>query len=642
MTTAGEPPVWGSVDLPLLPPPLASWLQKKGIVLPASALPDKKAALNPLAAQLCAPGWRIVSGRNGAIDVAMGVLDSGQRTSDDFLQAIDVPMLECRVRSANELPHLPLLVGTWAAIDEAGLAPADLSYLLSTATLREAVEYIGQLEAVFDLAITAPSWIDGQGRVVGASIPKSLEEAFDLARQRHLAQGGADTPHRRDPRWVELLGRRSGLTESDAAPTLQHCGNALGLTAERVRQVETRCGSLHTVCRRWDLGKLLEELRLVIEKLEGQSLPNTQAELDAQLGSHVPIGRLARLLEEYGHTLAVSAHAGRLRSSDTYRPNQLPTKAQIYAVARSLTDESGFLREGDLKTGLALRYPEAPHDLLDEVLLTSRVKLGLPLGYAFAAGNDATVFGVATRMLAWNNPLNIRVIRNGIDRRFRMRGITTPPPEVVLLELFDQHPSFRRDGDVIGLSEPVDPDTSTIQGWIAQTIRESGPGVLHRVVIIDRGVAAGRKVSSLVVYLTFSELLTPLGSGCFSVAGDVVTPEARSAAIEMANLVRLPTEVRYRSTDSGVEIRVVVGHQLLATGVLALRRQTAVRLGAGRLKASIDGETRGHLALSNETNLYGLMPALTALSIEAGDEMTITVHFPSGVAEIRRTEAVGV
>jgi hypothetical protein len=637
MTGHTDPPVWGAQDLPLLPAGLRAFCTEENIELPLSALPTKASRRNRSLSVACGPRWSIQPPfGTSAIDVVMEIIDDIVET-ENFRQALDTQLLNCQIRWAPDLAHLPLMNSTWDSIDAAGFSHADLAYLLATGTGLEALEYLGSITAVFDLLITTPAWLDEGNRVIVPTTPTTLDEAFVLARFRHVRQGGAQSQYVNDPVWVECLGRRAGLVSQERIPTLEECGSVAGVTKERVRQIQRSCGINHSVRRRWPIAGELADYAASISGLKGSTSRSAQEVVD-KVHPHsatAPLERLIQLLEEYGQKLALRVTAGALQTDENNAASLILSEADIFRIARELAGAGGFLRQSELETSLNERYPQIELEILRELLDNSPVETNLPLGYAFAAGRDGAVYGVAERMLAWTSPLSTHVLRGGMDRRFRMRKLPAPPPETVIASLLERHPKFTRSGDVIGLVTPAEPKRPTIQTWLADAIRESPSGVLHRLAIVDRACTAGHNLSSILVYLSFAEVIVPVGNGCFAVVGDEVNPRARAEAVADLELIRLPTIVRYQTDGSSVELSIMVGHTFVGSGVLSSRQSVVRRFGGRSLPLFQNGVQRGHIGVSG-ANVYGFTQALASMHAAPGDSLVLTIDFDSRTAELRR------
>jgi hypothetical protein len=217
-----------------------------------------------------------------------------------------------------------------------------------------------------------------------------------------------------------------------------------------------------------------------------------------------------------------------------------------------------------------------------------------------------------------------------------MRQFPPPPPVEVLGALFERDPRFIRSGETLKLAEPVPPDRSTIQGRLATIIRESPQRTVHRAVLIDRAINAGMNLSSVGVYLTYSDILVSVGQSCLTVVGDQPTAKDREEAAQLAAAIRLPTSLRYTSSDSTTTISIVVGHSFLGSGALAIRQTIARRFGNDRFPIFGGGQQRGHVGISGRANLFGLTPALTALGIGPGDTLTVSIDFAAKTVTAER------
>lgn len=353
-----------------------------------------------------------------------------------------------------------------------------------------------------------------------------LEEALAA---HIIALGNHRLKHRRLQAVIDRLGLsgRPPLTLADA-------GRVAGLSGERVRQLEAR-----------------------LRRQQREAPPVSVPQLDAALAAvaravPMPSSGVARLLLEAGITVgAFSAESLRCAaellgrdvpfvSSGTGQSTVLLPRVAAGVAAHATAVEARGRRQAE-RCG-ASTLDELERELAHEdrvpvsrrqlrvVLETSGSVVWLPEGwFAFRDARSAGPFVRATlRMLAVSPSLPVESLQDGLRRHNAFRRIPAPPPVSVLTDIYQIHPAFQLDDNLVTAVRPIDPGgVGPLNQRMVELLRAAPGGVLARSQLLHACHEAGLNLTSVNLYTTYSECLQRVGPGLFAARGTVVVPGAR-------------------------------------------------------------------------------------------------------------------
>ena len=513
--------------------------------------------------------------------------------------------------------------------------------LLGAGTARECLQRLGSLAAMVDIAVTLPAWAEparGRLRFVRPRVAGSVDEAFRLAAYRQVRTAGFPDHYADHERWSRALGARAGLSPRGQL-TLREAGNIVGVTRERVRQVETPYRIRHHAHRRWPTGEAVEAVHGAVRAAIGQRVDASQPSFEA-IGIHHPTephAVAASLLAAFGVPTATHVDSGKvLRAGPrVLLPPQLD-RAHVRDVAWELSGRSGVLRTRDLLDALRARVGDVAPGDLEAAVRAALDMTDLPRDYAVVIRSaDMALFSAVRRMLSWSSPLTVAQLHAGLTRKARMRGPKEVPPPDMLHEMLVRHDDFVVILDFVARARVDPPDTTTVLGWIGEQVRASESQVLHRSIILDRARRAGLNQTSVMMNLTFGETVVPVGKGCFTLVGRYVEPDVVEQAWRDASRRFIKSEVEVTAVDDRLVLRCIVGTHFRDSGQVTLDRPTAERLGTERYALSALGATRGTMTLSQST-LHGFVSAFNALEIDPGDEVEVCIDLDAATATVTR------
>lgn len=456
---------------------------------------------------------------------------------------------------------------------------------------------------------------------------------------------------------VATIAKRLGW-KGDDPKTLQECGDALGVTRERVRQIEVK------VLKRLPRHPVfLPKLDAAISLLE-ISTPIPTFHADRLLVDHkiakgsFSIKSLLNTAQLLGRetTLSIKTVKGQpvVVSKSTDR-----IVGAIMRTARALAGQAGVasvFQVGDRLAGMAeiahllhMDSQQAGEDDIRRVLRGYKECEFLGEDWFWFIdlpdGRNRLV-NVTKRMLSVASPQSISSIREGVRRAFLYRSISneryrglTVPPQVVMADFFRRHPDFRIEDNELDLIKEVDYRTFLGAGEqvLVDVLRASASGVLDRKSLVERCVARGLNENTVAVYTSYSPLIEHLGLDLWKLRGVRVDP-ASVEAIREQNQLR-PRETRLLDYGWGADGKLWVAWRLprFMAGIVlgipgAIRRYLQDRSFVAIAKES--SRTVGQVVINAGGSSYGYGPFLRYAGADESDTMLAEFNLVSSKVDL--------
>lgn len=648
----GDPPCWGEDAFPLLPPEWRPFLPTKQLVV--KVVKTKQDGGRPWAGslrELTRPRhWSAFDWWGPPACVASDAADS-LVPHLDRVGILDAPLLEGPLRESGEASLLPLLTTTWNSLCDLAGGPEAAGDTLENCTGRQLHEATGSLRSTLDVLLTTSIWLepDANGDLV-ARRPTgvtTIAEALQSCGLRYLRAAGIGAD-RLDPdsdRTYALLGR-AGYHPSGRM-TLEEAGTLIGVTRERIRQIQKGRNLSHDLVRRWPMPPCLKGLHDLMTNAEGRLAADVGQDI-AGLTSwprDTAVEVALRLLEAHGASLElVDSPGGRLARVDPYVATLRISASDVRRLAWDLSGNVGYLLRSELVRALDARFVsegrDVPRETVDRLIDESLDMPHLPLGYAFTSTlASPAIVSTVLRLLAWSpGSLSIEEVHDALARMQSFRRKPPPPPLAVLAELLDRRHEFSVAEGIVWANEPIERDRGTLRSWLASLILESSLQVMHQNAIADAARRAGHNVVSVGVYLKTNELFVPQGRGCYSVVGHQADPVLVDMAWEEGRVLVVPSSVHAVVSHDEIVIDAIVGTSSFTSGHITLEGRVTRLLGSDRYEAYVNGKRCGDLWLSQSQQLYGFQPAWAALDIQPGDAMHVTINLSNCRAELSRAE----
>ena len=194
---------------------------------------------------------------------------------------------------------------------------------------------------------------------------------------------------------------------------------------------------------------------------------------------------------------------------------------------------------------------------------------------------------------------------------------------------------FEIHGDVVRAAIPTDRNEETIEGQIALLCEQQDGAVIPKSLIYDHFRQQGRYTSSVSMYVTYSPILRPAGTGCMTIVGRNPSVAQIETAKELGRNLAINSDISWRSEPPIHIADIFVGSAFRDSGVIGLSAQKA-RLLDGRRFQVLSEDSGEHGSLSVSGNFfYGFTPFLNALRIDPGDTIRVELDTTTEVALIR-------
>ena len=442
------------------------------------------------------------------------------------------------------------------------------------------------------------------------------------------------------------LARRKGW-DGRPAGTLQDAGDAIGVSRERVRQLEVRLDE-------WTAAKtvLVESIPIVLDDAVAVALSTRPSALALEL-------RQKRLAVGDWTLRSVAELLRICRRNDL--DQALEDASRLSTIGRcavsavwEASGKLGFAHRDAIRRNLEQRFGHSAlrdiSDLeLDDVLNLSDGVMALPHGYFFAAPyRDPTVIETTYRMLQVVQPLSLRDVRNGLRRRCRFRKIPFKVPLAALRRFFELSLDFEIDdeGDVRMRTRRPSAD-DTLQQWIVDELRASDYGLLTRNQVMQRARRARKNMNSVSIYLTYGEQIAHDPRGFYYPIGCLPDESliAEGLAVAGATVRRTTQSWHYDDGEGVVVLLIELGDSALSSGVVfadAQSRSYLDLLGDAHFALrDEDGDSYGTLHRSEPMNaVTGLATFFARTYPEPGDVLRLDIDLKSmtALAEIGGSE----
>lgn len=461
----------------------------------------------------------------------------------------------------------------------------------------------------------------------------ALEQAFE-----HLLAWAGVPPSRRP-----ALAARLGWPDGNRR-TLQEAGDMVGVTRERVRQIERRFEERSR--GRAQLPVLERALAAVAQQVPTTAEKVTRVLLDEGL-SRGPV-----------HPAALVEVARILGIEPGFEAVSIPGLGEVVVSTGTAGRVEQLRRAGARLKQAARPYGFMHIDLARSVLpepLDDPAIVELALRMVGAEPLDAGWFFVKTDsrqpairlmedMLAVaGGALKASELREGFERRLRWRGAVGhhdqegwyPSAEALLAFCLARPDRFRVDGDVITSRVRLDLTERLVgaERTMVEVLLEAPGRVLRREDFEREVLARGVNANTFGVYSSYSPFLRDLGGGLWAVRG--VEPDP--VEVERLRRRRPPRRKQVEGwvwLPSGA-LRVSV--KLARTSSLVVGLPSAVRpYLSGRSFAIVlpGGERKGKVRVDDEGTSWGYGPALARLGAELGDLMLADFDLATGTVTL--------
>jgi hypothetical protein len=465
------------------------------------------------------------------------------------------------------LGELPLLQGTAQVLRALNF---DANARISALAALERRELVSHPVALLDLSVTLECWWpnrDMSPAWIAISEAHTLEDAARALLKEYINSDG----NRLDESWVGFLQRRYSWGVPRA--TLDALGKEAKLTRERVRQIELRINERKGL-RLWPIPGVLAEVLEYVQDGGFHDIPQHV------LGSGVATDddwtgeELVELLEWFGRpdgAEELNRNLGAASEADSARRAELDEYVKTVRKARS---KLGYVPLVGLHVSDGTEiFPDRVLECLN-LMYPQVATFG---NWALASSRDSSSLAfAAARQLGITSPLRASELYLGLQRFSRYRQSSDLPNQEVVLGLLEAAGEITfLDGELV-IGETARIEHTAVDGWLISILESADGNVLHKEVINRAAIDRGLNLSTLTVYYGYHPCFrSGDGDGLVHLVGRESTPDDNNHAKLVAEATRTQTNLTWRATDVGLDIELVVGSNLLSTGVLGPPRALA-------------------------------------------------------------------
>lgn len=335
--------------------------------------------------------------------------------------------------------------------------------------------------------------------------------------------------------------------------TLEECGKRLGLTRERVRQIQDK------ILKRFpDHEVLMPRLDEALDLLEERA-PLTMSEA-SQILRDASITKCAFHPQSLLDAAGLLGKQTTLQICDTRSGKMLVNEPSIKVaqfipvIARKLAGQSGVTSVFQIADALAINGHEVEEKDLRRMLHANENFEFLDEDWFWAKDvpeERNRLRNSSRKILSVVSPQAVRDIRDGVRRAYRYRitsheryATLIVPPLDVMTAFFERHPNFKVDGDYVSPSMPLDyrKELGETDCILVEVLRSSPTGVMDRTTFAERCLARGMNENTFSIYSSYSCILEHVGIGIWKLRGLAVDPAAVEA-VRIANHLK-PREKR--------------------------------------------------------------------------------------------------
>jgi len=432
--------------------------------------------------------------------------------------------------------------------------------------------------------------------------------------------------------------------------TLEEAGDILGVTRERIRQLQERMNDrLSAIPFQVYMPKLdaaLEALREAAP-LSADAAASLLRERGLSGRDFHPESLLAAA-KALGRTPSLNLHHSKGRV--TVAPAEFEYASTIVRLAQRQAQSSGASNVGELVVELASEGVAIDEARARQVLreLSSVQFLDEDWFTYLPANPDRNrLRNVTRKMLSVAAPMELGTLREGVRREYKFRGVRgvsrrslVAPPRSVMRAFYALHPEFEVDQN--DMVRPVDPldyrsELALNETILVDALRSSPACVLDRASVANECLRRSMNVNSFNLYLTYSPVVAHLGTDIWSLRGVRVDPAAVEA-VRAENALR-PKERRVldhgwtREGNLWLAARIGPQHASHVVGVPSpIRRFVTGREFSARDE---DGVGHGVVRINVEGASYGFASFLRQRGADEGDILIAEFDLAGGAALLR-------
>lgn len=462
-----------------------------------------------------------------------------------------------------------------------------------------------------------------------------LSQASNLEDELQLIAEASTRWNRRN---TEIVLSRWGWSGTNKQ-TLEQIGQRLGLTRERVRQIEA--SARKRIASQLEPGPFLYKA----SRLIGEAAPASQGYLSGLLRERgicptdfplMAIDSALNIFTQIERTWTVAKFEG-ISYAVPVGASQVP--GEVSRIANKAVRHYGPVNIDDLGaqiwevTGCRFGAQQLKAWLRER---HDFVWLYKESGWFWLkdAGHSSPAFALS-KVLSLRSPIHIGELRSALIRHLGKRGLDFYAPRSVVLAFCEQHSDFITHGEYVSLA-PQLKNTDFLEGAerVMADILEANDGVLDGKTFEQLASEAGVNTSTFYVYLGYAPFIMRVSPGVYALRGTSISPS------QLEEVQPKSQESKKRMLDFGwtenatIWVAYVLSRNLLHSGVVSVPSGVAQFVPTEMTIISQDGTQFGAAGF-NGVSLWGLAKFFRRRGGDEGDILVIEVNPQESKVTIR-------
>lgn len=435
----------------------------------------------------------------------------------------------------------------------------------------------------------------------------------------HIVASCLKSPH------TGLVAKRLGW-DGNGGCTLQEAADEVGISRERVRQLESR------MKKNLEFVSFVPVLDRSIETLESAAM---SFEMDASL-TLMESGLASRRFFPAG----IKSAARFLKGKDgefTVAPNGksiVPPGGgianSVWDALKSLSDVNYISNLSEIQARVAVIESSTPPMAVIRSLVSSndRVEwLDDTLEWFWLRQKDGRNrwLNITRKLLSVSDPLGLSALRDGLRRPHSNRS--TNIPRRILKRLCEVAGLLVHNDQISSRSELNHLEYLNSSEIILFSALEEADGILRREELQEYCLSNGMNRHSFWVYLSYNPLLVRIAPSVYGLRGREIDP-AKVAAL--AGIPQTPKQKVLRDHGWTGDGSIWLGYRLssnsVESGVVFVPSDVRNVIGISQIELfGMEGNGVGTFVIGDQGNAWGLTPYFDRRGVEAGDALVIII-----------------
>jgi hypothetical protein len=464
--------------------------------------------------------------------------------------------------------------------------------------------------ALLDLCVTLECWWpDRSLSKIHESQHRSshLEQVAEALIREYLQLDGG----RLDDEWVYLMLRRYSWGFPIA--TLDTIGQEIGLTRERVRQIQSRLEGFIGL-RKWPLPDLLISALEVVSDGGFRKIQTALVESGLVADDDWTPEEFVKLLEWFGYRDESVILSGRFAEAEAKFSDPEAARA-----VRNARHKMGIIRlDSVARIDGSLIEPKMVKEVAEQ--LYSRVYESHGWLMVGSAQTNMIESGVGFQFFV-TPELTAEELIDGLIRIQKSRSWPALPQRDVLLSLMLASGALLASGHKYQ-GPIVEFERDSLNGWLVSLFNEARTTVLHRETINRAAILDRYNIASLTHYTLYSPVVRNLGDnlGLIRLVGRFPTEDEQLQARQVAEVLRVPNDLIWSTDSRGIGLTLTFGSNFIATGVISVPLSLARMwpVGGTSIRCLCVHPFGGHIRISSSNLMSGWTTLIQHLLLEHG------------------------